>query len=46
MTEFTNEILEEAESQHYKFQTGCYFSGTKKIQGALFSWSDKIKDSY
>lgn len=44
MKEFTNEILEEAENMNYKFQTGCYFSGTKKIQGTLLSWSDKIKD--
>lgn len=45
MTIFTNEILEKAENEHYKFQTGCYFSGSEEIQGALLLWS-KIKDSY
>jgi len=40
------EILEEAENLHYKFQTGCYFSGSKKIQGVLLLWNDKIKDPY
>jgi hypothetical protein len=42
---FTNEILEKAENEHYRFQAGCYFSGSEEIQGALFLWS-KIKDSY
>ena len=46
MVIFTDEILEEAEKSHYKFQIGCYFSGIKKIPGALLLWSNKIKDSY
>ena len=46
MVEITDQILQEAENQHYKFQIGCYFSGSKKIQGALLLWSNKIKDFY
>lgn len=46
MVVLSNEILEEAENLHYNFQIGCYFSDSKKIQGALLLWSEKIKDSY
>lgn len=46
MAIFTNEILEESENRHYKFQMGCYFSGSKKIRGAFLLWNDKIQDSY
>ncbi len=45
MTIFTKEILEKAENEHYRFQTGCYFSDSQEVEGALFLWS-KIKDSY
>lgn len=45
MTKFTNEILEKAENEHYRFQTGCYFSDSEEIEGALLLRS-KIKDSY
>ncbi|MBU4337946.1 GNAT family N-acetyltransferase [Patescibacteria group bacterium] len=45
MTIFTEEILEKAENEHYRFQIGCYFSGSEKVQGALLLRS-KIKDSY
>lgn len=46
MMVFTNKILKEAEDKHYKFQMGCYFSDSKKIQGAVLLWSYRIKDSY
>lgn len=46
MVVFTNKILKKAENLHYKFRIGCYFSGLKKAQGALFLWSDTIKDFY
>lgn len=45
MTILTSEILEKSENEHYRFQMGCYFSGSEEIQGALLLWS-KIKDSY
>ncbi len=45
MVVLTNEILEKAENEHYKFQTGFYFSGSEEVQGALLLWS-KIKDFY
>ena len=46
MVVLTNKILEETENYHCKIQLGCYFSSSKKIQGALLLWNDKIKDSY
>ena len=46
MAEFSKHILKEAENQHYKFQTGCYFSDSKKTENSLFLWSDKIEDFY
>ncbi len=42
----TPEMLKESENMHYKFQMGCYFSGLKKISGAVLLWSDRITDCY
>ena len=46
MVVLTDKTLAQAENWHYKFQQGCYFSGSKKIQGTLLLWSEKIKDFY
>ncbi|MFH1471397.1 MAG: hypothetical protein ABIF85_00715 [Nanoarchaeota archaeon] len=43
MPKITDEIMREAENKHYDFQTGCYFSGSKKIRGAHLMWSDKME---
>lgn len=36
----------ESENRHYEFQMGCYFSNSKRIEGASLFWNDKIKDSF
>lgn len=46
MTKLIDEIMEAAENKHYEFQIGCYFSNSKKIEGAILLWNDKIKDSF
>jgi hypothetical protein len=46
MVVFTDKILKDAENLHYKFQMGCYFSGSKKISGATLLWNDRIKDFF
>lgn len=46
MIKLTDEIMEQAEKKHYEFQNGCYFSDSKKIEGAVLLWNDRIKDSF
>ena len=42
----TDEVMKRAEDKHYLFQLDCYLSESKKIDGALLVWSDRITDSY
>ena len=46
MIESKEEIIRKAETFHYNFQTGMYFSGLKESNEAAFLCSNKIKDFY
>ncbi len=41
----SNDVMKEAITAHIKFQLGCYFSGSKEINGALLVWSERITDA-